>query len=687
MRYFDETKQVRGDARRVVAKRFMDANPPSPYTFRPFSLSAIHRGPDYRYDINLSRIFPDAPLNSVCYLWAQYRRSDGTPKEAVLIPRGPAELFVNGKSVLTASVQAERFSTPLSVTLPFKKGTNNIVLCFEKTVAGFGGSFGTWLGKLDYYFLRPKKDEEGFLVSMPLSGRIDDTSPMALQVLPWVREGNGGKTDDVFGRLYPEAAEGMCAVALVRYDAKEQEILHCKGVGRVMVDGSVVDGPLSVGKGRHQILLVSQRSGVRWGFSVRGKGTFSNALLSHQCGLTYCYAGLFPDPDTALRNVRIDDVFETVDGLSFWKLDREHTWVRIYNDNPLFGHWNYPLGVTLYGLCQTERAYRKENPAFASRIHAYLNAHLFASISTYRYALWDKAHFGGATSVHHLMTSLDSLDDCGSFCSTLLEIAKDHELPPYGDLVKAVADHILRRQARCEDGTFYRKDQMHAFHNGTMWADDLYMSVPFLIRYAAYSHDSSAMDDAARQFVGFRKRLYMPEKQLFSHVYDFTRSLATGIPWGRGNGWVLFSLTELLAVLPKTHPLRSDLLDLFNSLAEGVLRVQDANGVWHQVLDMSSSYEEASCTAMFVASFCRGVRNGWFAGDEAVYLRAAERGAQALVRRFIDTSGHVYGVCRGSEFSCSPDYYARRLLPRLDDTHGIGIVLIALDEKEKTEER
>lgn len=87
------------------------------------------------------------------------------------------------------------------------------------------------------------------MVSMPLSGRIDDTSPMALQVLPWVREGNGGKTDDVFGRLYPEAAEGMCAVALVRYDAKEQEILHCKGVGRVMVDGSVVDGPLSVGKG------------------------------------------------------------------------------------------------------------------------------------------------------------------------------------------------------------------------------------------------------------------------------------------------------------------------------------------------------------------------------------------------------------------------------------------------------
>jgi hypothetical protein len=40
-------------------------------------------------------------------------------------------------------------------------------------------------------------------------------------------------------------------------------------------------------------------------------------------------------------------------------------------------------------------------------------------------------------------------------------------------------------------------------------------------------------------------------------------------------------------------------------------------------------------------------------------------------------------VCRGSEFSCSRRYYAEQLLPRLDDTHGIGIILLALCEGEK----
>jgi rhamnogalacturonyl hydrolase YesR len=683
MRYFPEARQVRGDARKIIASRYMDANPPEPYTFRPFTTAGVVRGPDYRYDMDLTRRFPDAPLHSVCYLWGRLPSVDGSPKDALLIPHGPAQLYVNGRKLLTVSVQAERFATPISVTLPLKKGNNSIVLCFEKTVAGFGGEFGTWLGKLDYYFLLPKKDEEGFLVSRPLEHRLDDLSPMALRSLPWIRETNEGPTGDVFGRLFPTAKEGQCAVALVTYTSHEAEPLEVNGADALLVDGATVPNHTMVDQGTHQMMIASIRKGERWGFVIKGKGKCSNALLTRPCSLAFCYAGPFSDLDTALASIRTDDVFETTQGVSFWRLDQPESWVRMYNDNPLFGHWNYPLGVTLYGLCMTERAYRSEDPAFADRIHAYLNAHLGASISTYRYALWDKAHLGGATAVHHLMTSLDSLDDCGSFCSTLLEIAKDHELPDYAPLVDAVAEHILHHQARLEDGTFYRKDQMHSFHNGTMWADDLYMSVPFLVRYAAYTHDLSVLDDAARQFLGFAKRLYLPEKQLFSHVYDLKRGFATGIPWGRGNGWVLFSLSELLMNLTPSHPQYTPLLGLFRSLSQGFLKVQGANGMWHQVLDMPDSYEEASCTAMFAASYFRGVRFGWLE-DNAHYLRAAEHAVSALQSRCIDTDGHLYGVCRGSEFSFSPDYYAHRLLPRLDDTHGIGIVLIALDEAERS---
>jgi rhamnogalacturonyl hydrolase YesR len=218
---------------------------------------------------------------------------------------------------------------------------------------------------------------------------------------------------------------------------------------------------------------------------------------------------------------------------------------------------------------------------------------------------------------------------------------------------------------------------MHHFHNGTLWADDLYMSVPFLCRYGSYKNDPAVLDLAALQFEGFKKYLYLEDKRLMAHVYDFDRGMNTGVPWGRGNGWTIFSLTELFTVLPPDHPQRPFLLDFFRSLAAGCLACQDENGMWHQVLDMPSSYIETSCTAMFICAFCRGIRYGWFAAETAPYRRSAEKAWQALEQYAIDKDGNVHGVCRGSEFSFNPRYYAEHLLPRLNDTHGIGIVLLA----------
>ncbi|HYD84831.1 MAG TPA: glycoside hydrolase family 88 protein, partial [Opitutus sp.] len=145
---------------------------------------------------------------------------------------------------------------------------------------------------------------------------------------------------------------------------------------------------------------------------------------------------------------------------------------------------------------------------------------------------------------------------------------------------------------------------------------------------------------------------------------------------GRGNGWVIFSLSELLAVLPADHELRDELLAMFRELSEGYLAQQGATGMWHQVLNEHDSYPETSCTSMFAYAFARGVQYGWFQ-DNAPYLRAVFKAWEALNRTSIDRSGNIYGVCRGSEFSFTSEYYKRDLLWNLNDTHGIGIVLLA----------
>jgi len=342
----------------------------------------------------------------------------------------------------------------------------------------------------------------------------------------------------------------------------------------------------------------------------------------------------------------------------------------MYNENPLYGRWNYPLGVTLYGLLHSAKAIG------STEVQQYVANHVQLCCDTFRYALWDKKQYGGATAVHHLLSSIDSLDDCGSFGSCMLEVARHCEITGFKEIADYVADYIANKQARLPDGTFYRKILMHIFHKDTLWADDLYMSVPFLCRYYQLTGERQYIDDAARQFLGFKKRLFIPELKIMSHVYDFTRQMATGVPWGRANGWTIFSLSELLAVLPDKHPKRPALLEMFRQLCEGYLALQDEHGMWHQVLTHPDAYPESSCTSMFTYAFARGIRFGWLEKPE-LYIKAVFKAWEALNKISIDKGGNVYGVCRGSEFSFTPEYYKKELSWNLNDTHGTGIVLLA----------
>jgi len=52
----------------------------------------------------------------------------------------------------------------------------------------------------------------------------------------------------------------------------------------------------------------------------------------------------------------------------------------------------------------------------------------------------------------YALTSIDSLDDCGSFGSAFLEVAKDHRIDGYREIADYVADYISNKQDRQPDG-------------------------------------------------------------------------------------------------------------------------------------------------------------------------------------------------------------------------------------------
>ena len=120
-------------------------------------------------------------------------------------------------------------------------------------------------------------------------------------------------------------------------------------------------------------------------------------------------------------------------------------------------------------------------------------------------------------------------------------------------IAKRVADYIENGQERLENGMFYREREDSLIDYKTIWADDLYMSVPFLCRYYKLTGEDKYLEDAVNQILCFRDKLYMPEVGCMSHVYNLIYDKKTCVPWGRGNGWPTVALTELLEVLPKEH--------------------------------------------------------------------------------------------------------------------------------------
>lgn len=700
--YFDDSQSINAyegtDPQAIIsslAYRYMGQNLKHGLYYRAYTNNGIVRTTDYRYLVDFNKIFPDSKDKECVWAFTKFYSAGKSSFGWDINCFGPMVVYVNGEVAYKSDIFKERYSeTSTRVFMDVEEGWNDIRIQFKKTKAGFGGQFGTWIGKWDMYTLMPTKErdgQEGFVFTELVP---DDYVPefeigmseknfdkKFYPVINWSDdEMKKGQLTRMFGTPNGQYAVGYTKVFAddinntthkFTLDTKGETVVYInkKEVFKTKGGKETFDATLPLGT--YDVYVKCICNGSDWGYTLECDTVeFENAARVKGTDDVWMYIGTFVNDFEFPFDTASDMLHIVGEPATYWRLDAPDTFVRPYNENTLFGRWNYPLGVTMYGLLHTAIAIGSED------IKNYIKDHVQLCIDTLEYALWDKEQYGGATSIHNLLTSIDSLDDCGSFASMMLEVNKYLGLRDVKKVADYVGDYIYNHQSRLEDGTFFRKEMMHHFHNMTMWADDLYMSVPFLVRYSQFTGDQKYLDDAANQFFGFKKRLFMPEEKIMSHVYDFKYDSKTNVPWGRGNGWVVFSMTELLEVLPEDHPKRNDLIEFLNTLCEGYLALQDDEGMWHQVLNDHESYPETSCTSMFIYAFSRGIRFGWLKNPEK-YVKAIYKAWKGISKTSVDSNGNVYGVCRGSEFSFIADYYKYELGWNLNDTHGTGIVMLA----------
>ena len=252
----------------------------------------------------------------------------------------------------------------------------------------------------------------------------------------------------------------------------------------------------------------------------------------------------------------------------------------------------------------------------------------------------------------------------------------------YEDFVSDIQEYVMNRQLRLDDGTLARETP----EKYTIWSDDMYMGVPFLLQSALYADDPDRkkefFDDAASQILTFAERNYDPEKQLFWHAH-FTDRPEVKLPyWSRANGWAIWATSEVLLHLPESHKNYREILRLFKDHVEGLSKVQDMdNGFFRQLLKDPDSFVETSGTAIMTMAIARGINNGWISKK---YRKNAEMGWKALTT-VIEPNGKVSKICVGTMTSEDPQDYLERPVAS-DDSHGLlGLLFTGIEMQKLVE--
>ena len=196
-----------------------------------------------------------------------------------------------------------------------------------------------------------------------------------------------------------------------------------------------------------------------------------------------------------------------------------------------------------------------------------------------------------------------------------------------------------------------------------LWDDTIFMIGQYLLAMYQATGDEKYLDELAKQIRLHRDKLQVKDWGL----------------WGRGNGWIVVTLSDALEIIPKSNPLWNEMAGYLKEMIVHLPELQDPKtGHWYQLPVRNKepkNFIESSCTAMFAYGITTALQLG-LVTDESykssialTYHGLREYSLVPKSDQYLITQNICTATCIGDK-----NYYFKRAVQK-GKPYGIGMFI------------
>ena len=172
-----------------------------------------------------------------------------------------------------------------------------------------------------------------------------------------------------------------------------------------------------------------------------------------------------------------------------------------------------------------------------------------------------------------------------------------------------------------------------------VFVDCLHFDPPFFAALGQATGEQRWIDEGVQQALGYVALLQDPSG-LFHHFHLERTGRTYVLGWGRGQGWALSGLLDVIEAAP-SHPDLPAVVAAARLLVDAMLAAQRSDGHWDAVVGVAASGDETSTAAFMVFALRRAARLGVTGHGD---VDGAVRAALAATVIAIDEKGALTGV-------------------------------------------